>query len=153
TTYIRSSSRSSLHLFFFTAHAPPEIYTLSLHDALPIFVCQSLFVGPHQRTRGETDDAGHRGTRTVLEVVGTMGRHPSSVWRRRGRSTPRDDRRPTHARGTRLGKTLEAAEFGWLCRSSRRPHREPGDPTGGGRPARDLRERLASRRGRQRRRA
>src|SRR5207248_2397401 len=41
-----------------------------------------------------------------------MGRHPSSVWRRRGRSTPRDDRRPTHARGTRLGKTLEAAEFG-----------------------------------------
>src|SRR5207302_10822319 len=27
---------SSTYVFFFTAPAPPEIYTLSLHDALPI---------------------------------------------------------------------------------------------------------------------
>src|SRR5699024_12648430 len=31
-----SCSPSSVLLFFFTAPAPPEIYTLSLHDALPI---------------------------------------------------------------------------------------------------------------------
>src|SRR5690348_17664989 len=28
-------------IFFFNATAPTEIYTLSLHDALPIFVCSS----------------------------------------------------------------------------------------------------------------
>src|SRR5437868_14853063 len=27
----------SLHLFFFTTPPPPTIYTLSLHDALPIY--------------------------------------------------------------------------------------------------------------------
>src|SRR5206468_12826559 len=30
--------------FFFTATATPEIYTLSLHDALPIYVPQLVFV-------------------------------------------------------------------------------------------------------------
>src|SRR5205814_9007298 len=35
---ITTTSRHSLHPlpFFFTALSPPEIYTLSLHDALPI---------------------------------------------------------------------------------------------------------------------
>src|SRR5436190_10282902 len=32
----RSTSRSRLHFFFFTPPAPPDIHTLSLHDALPI---------------------------------------------------------------------------------------------------------------------
>src|SRR5437764_12111624 len=30
-------SQRSILLFFFRATAPPELYTLSLHDALPIF--------------------------------------------------------------------------------------------------------------------
>src|SRR5438552_14574995 len=30
-----------LCFFFFTAPAPPELYTLSLHDALPISTCAS----------------------------------------------------------------------------------------------------------------
>src|SRR5207249_11557000 len=34
-----------LVLFFFNGTAPTEIYTLSLHDALPIFLCRvSLFL-------------------------------------------------------------------------------------------------------------
>src|SRR5438874_3615360 len=39
----------SLLIFFFTDPAPTEIYTLSLHDALPIFIneCQSC----HQKNR------------------------------------------------------------------------------------------------------
>src|SRR5438270_6900974 len=33
-----------LLIFFFTATPPPEIYTLSLHDALPIFLAERLAV-------------------------------------------------------------------------------------------------------------
>src|SRR4051812_50015871 len=29
----------TMHIFFFNDPAPPEIYTLSLHDALPISAC------------------------------------------------------------------------------------------------------------------
>src|SRR5207249_10454691 len=34
---LQDSEPSDLHLFFFTLPSPSEIYTLSLHDALPIF--------------------------------------------------------------------------------------------------------------------
>src|SRR5438034_11785698 len=42
-------SRSSClcHLFFFTHTAPTEIYTLSLHDALPISVFGGTPIWPH----------------------------------------------------------------------------------------------------------
>src|SRR5437870_12864002 len=38
-SHILAFSSSTLFIFFFNATAPPEIYTLSLHDALPISRC------------------------------------------------------------------------------------------------------------------
>src|SRR5436309_14712762 len=39
---------TSLLLFFFTDTSPPEIYTLSLHDALPIFLARLPRELPHE---------------------------------------------------------------------------------------------------------
>src|SRR5437588_10439199 len=33
-----TEARRAVHIFFFNDTAPPEIYTLSLHDALPILI-------------------------------------------------------------------------------------------------------------------
>src|SRR2546426_12488739 len=38
-----------IFFFFFNDTAPPEIYTLSLHDALPIFAGPRLFAQPLER--------------------------------------------------------------------------------------------------------
>src|SRR2546428_8355143 len=58
SSQLRSGSRSMCSsLFFFNDTATTEIYTLSLHDALPI--CgQGL--PARRRGRGEADDAGRR---------------------------------------------------------------------------------------------
>src|SRR5205807_10276216 len=49
-------------LFFFIASAPPEIYTLSLHDALPIL--KSLFAGLARCPKcGETMTRVYKGDR------------------------------------------------------------------------------------------
>src|SRR6266849_10318910 len=53
-----TSPNLSQQLFFFFKHtAPPELYTLSLHDALPISVgrstiCDEPARGPAERSRG-----------------------------------------------------------------------------------------------------
>src|SRR5438045_9565417 len=46
----------SLFLFFFFLHdpAPTEIYTLSLHDALPIFVLTCFWSGPNLSDPGRS---------------------------------------------------------------------------------------------------
>src|SRR6266498_5417959 len=52
-----------LHIFFFFFNAPPptEIYTLSLHDALPIsFLAVARLVHPICRLRGEPAPLPHR---------------------------------------------------------------------------------------------
>src|SRR5260364_249123 len=41
---ILNAHNSNIPLFFFNDTAPPEIYTLSLHDALPIFLVDDLAV-------------------------------------------------------------------------------------------------------------
>src|SRR5437762_7989100 len=48
----------SLLFFFFNATAPPEIYTLSLHDALPISRAQH-FEAHHDGAGDESDDIDH----------------------------------------------------------------------------------------------
>src|SRR3712207_7674169 len=53
-----SALQPSLHFFFFNDTATTEIYTLSLHDALPIFRPQALR-GHRPRHRHVSDD--HRG--------------------------------------------------------------------------------------------
>src|SRR5262250_3695033 len=59
------SQRRSLILFFFNAPAPTEIYTLSLHDALPIFAGPDGY-DPRQyapRVQSYTDGLYPRGDR------------------------------------------------------------------------------------------
>src|SRR5690606_41704156 len=61
----RHSSPSCVLVFFFTHPSPTELYTLSLHDALPISARRP------PRTRGRCDRAG----------PGSGGRRPA--WRER----------------------------------------------------------------------
>src|SRR5206468_9596040 len=42
-------------LLFFPAAAPTEVYTLSLHDALPICLLTAVPVAPHQGSRASDD--------------------------------------------------------------------------------------------------
>src|SRR5688500_20272743 len=63
-----SSCRVKLFSFFFNIMATPAIYTLSLHDALPIFVAGAVDVqsGVHGGGRAQTEGEGdvrHRGRR------------------------------------------------------------------------------------------
>src|SRR5690242_21004325 len=56
--------------FFFSATATPEIYTLSLHDALPIFEQrdESVRIGDRERLEEDgVDDAENRRGRTDTE--------------------------------------------------------------------------------------
>src|SRR6266487_6771815 len=46
---IRRPPRSTLFLFFLHDTATTEAYTLSLHDALPIWTCSPSFPGPPGR--------------------------------------------------------------------------------------------------------
>src|SRR5437660_10139804 len=56
--YASTSLHSDLYLpFFFTDTAPTEIYTLSLHDALPISQCPPRRVDHHPHRRSQR---GHR---------------------------------------------------------------------------------------------
>src|SRR3712207_8907872 len=59
--------------FFFNDTATTEIYTLSLHDALPI--CQ-------RQSGGSADD---RGSHQALTDCGHLQTHPSQRMQRRGR--------------------------------------------------------------------
>src|SRR5207249_10546586 len=65
---VRSSSTIRIMFFFFTATATTEIYTLSLHDALPIswnltrrcnLECAHCYIaaGPHESAATELDTA------------------------------------------------------------------------------------------------
>src|SRR3712207_7608945 len=67
------------HIFFFNDTATTEIYTLSLHDALPIFVFVVLVVIADEIVQRETVvsgdeiDARVRATAVVLIQIGTAG--------------------------------------------------------------------------------
>src|SRR2546430_4561250 len=60
------------HFFFFNDTATTEIYTLSLHDALPIFA-DVLRVGP------QTGAARHRGERTARGAPQRSEEHTSEL--------------------------------------------------------------------------
>src|SRR2546426_5391867 len=61
-----SPSRPSFFFFFFNDTATTEIYTLSLHDALPIFLSCGHHANPHEHARTASRlfvvdvDFGHR---------------------------------------------------------------------------------------------
>src|SRR5207249_11270374 len=51
--YYSTATSSSSYFFFFNATATPEIYTLSLHGALPICLRRSRVCFPRQQHRGQ----------------------------------------------------------------------------------------------------
>src|SRR2546422_1764279 len=104
------------HFFFFNDTATTEIYTLSLHDALPISVRPR-----RDFQRSVPGGAGHggarRGTRGGVLLAGSPGplarRHAAPRARRHGRGTPRRAARvsrlqPRAQRGARGGDPRHA---------------------------------------------
>src|SRR5437870_7832069 len=88
---------TSLRPFFFTAPAPPELYTLSLHDALPISrgapapaMCSERTRRPRSRRRGAPSG-------------------PSGSIRRTPDSTDRD------RKSTRLNSSHVAISYAVFC--------------------------------------
>src|SRR5262249_58648124 len=67
--------RMCFFLFFFNDPAPTEIYTLSLHDALPISVCAAFawFECRKQRVRGASEISRGLGIRVVGAVPTQAG--------------------------------------------------------------------------------
>ena len=68
--------------FFFNDTATTEIYTLSLHDALPIWAV------PHKSARATPADCSSSGPNPVPGVLGRSFQNPSSKARIRGRDPP-----------------------------------------------------------------
>src|SRR5437868_15507042 len=90
-------------LFFFTATATSEIYTLSLHDALPI--CHWLQHDGHEcGERCNTPGAAHRNTRTVALLLS-----PFAV-RTRMAYSPASDRK-----STRLNSSHVSISYAVFC--------------------------------------
>src|SRR5205085_10928993 len=67
--YLVSYLLTLVFLFFFTAPSPTEIYTLSLHDALPIFGEQPL--GLHDQLRSFVNRTAEVGTPSPLVTSDT----------------------------------------------------------------------------------
>src|SRR3712207_8523235 len=68
------TDRWSRLYFFFNDTATTEIYTLSLHDALPIWLDRVQLVGvgrqpEHRQPRPGRDQLGHRGAGVGVQVV------------------------------------------------------------------------------------
>src|SRR5205085_12494011 len=88
---------SFFSLFFFTATPTPEIYTLSLHDALPIWIC----VGR----------SGARATRTT--IAGSCGRCVHRRVRGPAPSSVCDGRRDR--KSTRLNSSHSQISYAVFC--------------------------------------
>src|SRR3954449_4979343 len=76
----RASSCYLVHFFFFNDTAPPEIYTLSLHDALPIcrVSCHAAAVRPGLAGRGGSRPASPDRKSTRLDSSHISSRMTSS---------------------------------------------------------------------------
>src|SRR5204863_9180912 len=94
----------SLLFFFFTATAPPEIYTLSLHDALPIWCRQHLV---HDGRRARSGGAG-RGLRLAHRLA-----HRQRLLRGRGPARRRS--RWRDRKSTRLNSSHVEISYAVFC--------------------------------------
>src|SRR5437868_14785941 len=70
---------SFLFFFFFTDTTTPEIYTLSLHDALPIFGEQAHLEEPHEIQRRNNDQQPAGALLPVLEEAHRSEEHTSEL--------------------------------------------------------------------------
>src|SRR5437868_14896839 len=66
TSFYKLPRQLIFFCFFFTAPAPPEIYTLSLHDALPISTDRHLVTPRPHRLRSLLRSPRRRGERSRL---------------------------------------------------------------------------------------
>src|SRR2546426_8814291 len=101
-------------LFFFNDTATTEIYTLSLHDALPI--CPR---GPTASRRGASAHTGARDRRRT----GRVNTRSSRSARRRG-SPPREDRK-----STRLNSSHLVISYAVFCLKKKKKKHHPPTTT------------------------
>src|SRR2546430_13121161 len=97
-----------LLFFFFNDTATTEIYTLSLHDALPIFAPR--IAGP---ARADTD----RKARGDVEGI-TGGQH----YRRQGGSGSAAPRRAGDRKSTRLNSSHSQISYAVFCLKKKKKH-------------------------------
>src|SRR5207253_9348381 len=97
--------------FLFTTTAPTSIYTLSLHDALPIFI--SIRAGRHSRTRQEAEAHGLSSAGHPLRAA-SLPSHTRLHDRRRPRARDRH-RREQDRKSTRLNSSHVAISYAVFC--------------------------------------
>src|SRR3989475_6786369 len=125
---LNSQKLLTVLFFFFNDTAPPEIYTLSLHDALPIYVgTEARDLGLHRRI-GALPDAHHR------DHCGDADHHPEHG-EHRARQVPPE--RPPR------GEERHANEL-HTAGSTARPRTWPGGPSATTRPSRIMTTRSVS---------
>src|SRR5204862_6648666 len=103
-------SPSSLSSFFFFFHDPPttEIYTLSLHDALPISRCGDRPGGIDGQAHARADDRDvHLGARDEAQVRITR------AWRARRQQEGHDDL--ADRKSTRLNSSHVEISYAVFC--------------------------------------
>src|SRR3712207_7623720 len=95
----------SFFFFFFNDTATTEIYTLSLHDALPIFTpCPAPFRSPRRLCRG-----------------GRRRPSPGHHHRRWCRGVPRWRRRSRDRKSTRLNSSHANISYAVFCLKKKKP--------------------------------
>src|SRR5258708_26411571 len=82
-------------LFFFNDTATTEIYTLSLHDALPISE-QAADFPPIVLTFAASDPSGGAGIQADILTLASMGCHPLSVLTARSEEHTSELQSPDH---------------------------------------------------------
>src|SRR5206468_13025516 len=99
-------------LFFFTDPPPTEIYTLSLHDALPILVsrCSGRPSWPSRKSTpavGSVDASWPCGSWTTAAALRSRFASPSSAWTTRRSSRDR--------KSTRLNSSHDQISYAVFC--------------------------------------
>src|SRR5690348_17764112 len=111
------SCASAFLFFFFTATATTEIYTLSLHDALPIYKCATI--GAPAR-RGLRSVAGPGAAATITE-------YHSRLCHLFGMFTKSCDRRDR--KSTRLNSSHPSISYAVFClKKKKQKYRHPHYP-------------------------
>src|SRR5439155_27012135 len=115
-----SQLQTSHHLFFFTDAPPTDIYTLSLHDALPIFARRAAARVDHRSRR-------RRGGPRLAAPLRGPHRSPRERGReggdsRRGRTRRRD------RKSTRLNSSHVAISYAVFCLKKKSKIAHPPTP-------------------------
>src|SRR5438552_8662343 len=105
-----SSACPIIVLFFFNDTAPPEIYTLSLHDALPIFL------RPRGAVQGRSARARDHAERHAADA--DLWAHARRGPPRRGRALGRD------RKSTRLNSSHQIISYAVFCLKKKKKQKQ-----------------------------